>query len=73
MTTVPWYTNAVDNLPIAARYMARFIRFILQRGYPTRKVHLIGFSLGAEVSGFIGKQLQEWGVELPRITGKNKS
>ncbi|KNC33420.1 hypothetical protein FF38_09862 [Lucilia cuprina] len=69
MTAVPWYTNAVDNLPVAARYVARFIRFLLQQGYQLQKIHLIGFSLGAEVSGFIGKQLQEWGIYLPRITG----
>ncbi|XP_065369278.1 inactive pancreatic lipase-related protein 1-like isoform X2 [Calliphora vicina] len=69
MTAVPWYTSAVDNLPVAARYVARFIRFLLQQGYQVQKLHLIGFSLGAEVSGFIGKQLQEWGIYLPRITG----
>ncbi|KAM7341893.1 inactive pancreatic lipase-related protein 1 isoform 2-T2 [Cochliomyia hominivorax] len=69
MTAVPWYTSAVDNLPIAARYIARFIRFLLQQGYQVPKIHLIGFSLGAEVAGFVGKQLQEWGIFLPRITG----
>lgn len=70
MTAVPWYTNAVDNLPVAAKYIARFIRFLLLQGYQQQKIHLIGFSLGAEVAGYIGKQLQDWGVLLPRITGK---
>lgn len=69
MTAVPWYNNAVDNLPIAAKYVARFIRFLLHQGYQKQKIHLIGFSLGAEVAGFVGKQLKEWGVQLPRITG----
>lgn len=70
MTAVPWYTNAVDNMNVVARYVARFIRFLVMQGYPVERVHLIGFSLGAEVAGFIGKQLQEWGINLKRITGK---
>uniref|UniRef100_A0A1A9ZP98 Lipase domain-containing protein n=1 Tax=Glossina pallidipes TaxID=7398 RepID=A0A1A9ZP98_GLOPL len=69
MTAVPWYTNAVDNMNVVARYVARFIRFLVMQGYPVQRVHLIGFSLGAEVAGFIGKQLQEWGINLKRITG----
>ncbi|CAD7011803.1 unnamed protein product [Ceratitis capitata] len=69
MTVMPWYTNAVDNLPVAARFIARFLRFLVANGYQTRHIHLIGFSLGAEVAGFAGKQLLEWGIVLPRITG----
>uniref|UniRef100_A0A0A1XE33 Pancreatic lipase-related protein 2 n=1 Tax=Zeugodacus cucurbitae TaxID=28588 RepID=A0A0A1XE33_ZEUCU len=69
MTVMPWYTNAVENLPVAARFIARFLRFLVANGYQTRHIHLIGFSLGAEVAGFVGKQLLEWGVVLPRITG----
>ncbi|XP_002063646.3 phospholipase A1 VesT1.02 [Drosophila willistoni] len=69
MTAVPWYTNAVENLPITARYIARFLRYlVMERGYPAKFIHLIGFSLGAEVAGFAGKQLQEWGIKLTRIT-----
>jgi len=35
------------------------------------KLHVIGHSLGAHVSGFIGKKYQELtGKKLPRITGK---
>ena len=35
------------------------------------KLHVIGHSLGAHVSGFIGKKYQELtGNKLPRITGK---
>ncbi|XP_053962049.1 pancreatic lipase-related protein 2 [Anastrepha ludens] len=69
MTALPWYTNAVENLPVAARFIARFLRFLVASGYQTRLIHVIGFSLGAEVAGFVGKQLLEWGVVLPRITG----
>lgn len=69
LTAVPWYTNAVDNLPVAARYVARFLRFLMASGLPAQSIHLVGFSLGAELAGFVGKQLQEWGIVLPRITG----
>lgn len=34
-------------------------------------MHVVGFSLGAEVAGFIGKTLKEWGFVLPRITGES--
>ncbi|SPP74827.1 phospholipase A1 VesT1.02 [Drosophila guanche] len=68
MTAVPWYSNSVENLPITARYIARFLRYLVGRGHAAKHIHLIGFSLGAEVAGFAGKQLQEWGIKLTRIT-----
>ncbi|XP_064536110.1 pancreatic lipase-related protein 2 [Drosophila montana] len=68
MVAVPWYSNAVENLPVAARYLARFLRYLVTSGYAAKHIHLIGFSLGAEVAGFAGKQLQEWGIKLSRIT-----
>ncbi|XP_023163398.2 phospholipase A1 VesT1.02 [Drosophila hydei] len=68
MVAVPWYSSAVENLPIAARYLARFLRYLVSSGYAVKHIHLIGFSLGAEVAGFAGKQLQEWGIKLTRIT-----
>lgn len=68
MTAVPWYSNSVENLPVTARYLARFLRYLIDMRYPAKHIHLIGFSLGAEVAGFAGKQLQEWGIKLTRIT-----
>lgn len=69
LTTVPWYTNAVDNMSVTGRYIARFVRFLHQQGFQMSQIHMIGFSLGAEVAGFVGKQLQEWNLKLHRITG----
>lgn len=69
LTAMPWYTNSVDNIPIAGRYIARFLRYLIGTGFPKAQIHVIGFSLGAEVAGFAGQQIQEWGVVLSRITG----
>lgn len=60
----------MQNSPRVARYLARFLRFIIENGVDINKLHIIGFSLGAEVAGFAGKILKEWKMELPRITGK---
>lgn len=59
----------MQNGPRVARYVARFVRFLIDNGVNMELVHLIGFSLGAEVAGFAGKTLKEWNMELPRITG----
>lgn len=64
------YVNSVQNGPRVARYVARFVKFLIENGVNMELVHLIGFSLGAEVAGFAGKTLKEWNMELPRITGK---
>lgn len=64
------YINSVRNVPRVARYLARFIRFLIENGIDMEHIRLIGFSLGAEVAGFAGKTLKEWNLELPRITGE---
>lgn len=69
-TAMPWYANAVQNGPRVGRYAARFIQFLLKNNANLDTMHVIGFSLGAELAGFIGKTLKEWGYQLPRITGK---
>lgn len=67
LSAFPWYTNAATNTHIVGHFIAAFIRFLVTKGYPLHRMHVIGFSLGAEIAGFTGKAL---GVgKLPRITG----
>ncbi|KAL0274603.1 UNVERIFIED_CONTAM: hypothetical protein PYX00_002698 [Menopon gallinae] len=64
----PYYAAAVKNTRVVGKYLAEFIRYLHNSGVVSiEDVHVIGFSLGAEVSGFAGKALGP-GV-LPRITG----
>lgn len=68
MCAFPWYSHAVLNTRVVAKYLARFIEYLVSRGFYLSKMHLIGFSLGAEVAGFTGKNLRIG--KLPRITGQ---
>jgi hypothetical protein len=67
MCAFPWYSHAVLNTRIAAKYLAKFIEYLVSRRFYLSKIHLIGFSLGAEIAGFTGKNLKIG--KLPRITG----
>lgn len=58
-------------MPRVGRYLARFIKFLNEMDVSMQRMHVIGFSLGAEVAGFAGKSLKEWNLRLPRITGKH--
>ena len=56
-------------MPRVGRYLARFIKFLNENGVDIQRLHMVGFSLGAEVVGFAGKTLKELNLRLPRITG----
>lgn len=57
-------------MPRVGRYLARFIKFLNENGVDMQTLHIIGFSLGAEVAGFAGKTLKELDIRVPRITGR---
>lgn len=63
------YINAVQNIPRVGRYLARFLIFLIENGADLNRIHVIGFSLGADVASFAGRTLIEWNIKLPRITG----
>ncbi|BFF94793.1 inactive pancreatic lipase-related protein 1 [Drosophila madeirensis] len=60
----PW---AVTNAPIVSECLAQFINNLLSAGiYKREDIHLIGFSLGAQVAGMAANYVTE---PLARITG----
>lgn len=62
------YPRAVANLPIVASYVTRFIndKLIDEAGIDSRRIQLIGHSLGAHLAGFVGKNTK---FPLARIYG----
>ena len=51
--------------------MAKFLDYLDSRGIPLSNVHVVGFSLGAEVAGFAGQTLRyDKAPRLRRITGE---
>jgi triacylglycerol lipase len=62
----PNYVRAAVNTRLVGKQVALLIKAInLEFGDINNSTHLVGFSLGAHVSGFVGKELRN----LSRITG----
>lgn len=64
----PCYTSAVENLPLAARCLAQLINNLVDGGIVQNEdLHVIGFSLGAQVAGQTANYVKK---KLQRITGE---
>ncbi|ODN04286.1 Inactive pancreatic lipase-related protein 1 [Orchesella cincta] len=67
-----FYPVVVDNVPMVGENIAKFILFLLDNGMISSlsQVHIIGFSLGAHVSGYAGAYIrQKRQATVSRITG----
>ncbi|GFR06891.1 endothelial lipase [Trichonephila clavata] len=63
---IPPYPLGVFNTILVGNYVAEMIQFIMDRtGIQANRFHLIGHSLGAHLSGIVGKRISNIG----RITG----
>lgn len=68
---LPFYLSAAVNTEVVGRQTAKLIYLLKQiRGLSVENVHVIGFSLGCHLAGFIGKTLRDkMGLMLGRISG----
>ncbi|XP_029375048.1 lipase member H [Echeneis naucrates] len=60
------YLKAVENTQKAAANLTAFIKIMQEHGASLTSIHLIGVSLGAHMSGFVGANLNG---SIGRITG----
>lgn len=71
----PYHQSAANTRLVGAQ-VAQFlmtVKAVAQKtGVKQGLVHIIGFSLGAHVAGYVGRRLKEKGNSLNRITGKIK-
>ncbi|KAJ8922074.1 hypothetical protein NQ315_008715 [Exocentrus adspersus] len=61
-----YYLNAVINCKHIGKYAAQFIDYLVTRGLDLKKLHVIGMSLGGQISGFVGQYVTAG--RLSRIT-----
>ncbi|KAG5878265.1 hypothetical protein JTB14_026701 [Gonioctena quinquepunctata] len=61
------YIHSVINCKFIGEYAAKFVDYLVQKGMNLSDLHVIGFSLGAQIAGFVGQYITCG--KLPRITG----
>lgn len=61
----PCYPSAVHNTKHVGTCVGQLVNRILDSG--TENIHLIGFSLGAQVTNYVARAVQPF--KIPRITG----
>ncbi|XP_066597163.1 hepatic triacylglycerol lipase-like isoform X2 [Prorops nasuta] len=68
LSALPWYVTAVQNTRLVGLHLSSMVAWLdSTRAVPLSRIHVIGFSLGAEVAGFMGKALKP--RKVGRITG----
>ncbi len=59
------YDQAVANTVIAAAVIRQLLQVMINNGVKPEQIHLIGHSLGAHISGYVGREFPNLG----RISG----
>ena len=67
LSAYPNYARAALCTTLVGVYVSQFLDFLIENGLRSQQVHLIGYSLGAHVSGSAGHSLKSG--RLKRITG----
>ena len=64
------YTQAAGNCRLVGKQVSNLLEVLHNViGLRFSSVHLIGFSLGAQVAGYAGRNLRQIGHTVRRITG----
>lgn len=63
------YFKSVRLVPPLAKILSGFIMELIEEGINSTQLHMIGFSLGAQIASYTGKYLKNNGVKISRITG----
>ncbi|CAB0011059.1 unnamed protein product [Nesidiocoris tenuis] len=66
LSALPWYNHAIENTYFVATTISNFIDELVSKGVTLDRFHIVGFSLGAEIAGLVGKMQSG---RLGRITG----
>ncbi|KAK0176250.1 hypothetical protein PV328_000403 [Microctonus aethiopoides] len=63
-----YYSIASDNVPLVGKQTSKLIKWLkTKKKISISKLHIIGFSLGAHVAGFVGKEFSSH--KIGRISG----
>lgn len=55
----PWYNRAAKSVEMVGSYIAKFVKWLEHKEViSSSKLHVIGYSLGAHIAGFMGKNLK---------------
>lgn len=69
-SSIKCYETSVRNVPTIARCIAKFLHIVLMRPDRFKYVHAIGFSLGGQLVGLVGKLMKAKGITFDRATGE---
>lgn len=64
------YIMSAANTEVVGRLLGFTLDELIKRGLNHKGIHLIGFSLGAHISGVASEQLKPKNILIGRITGE---